>query len=229
MESSSTSGQEIDIGGIEEYILNIQRLGYRIGMVTYDSFQSANSLQVLEKNGILAQRKSVDRSAEAYHTLKDLISQSRVQGYYDKDAIIELLSIDLLPNNKIAKRPGLLKDRADAIAGAVHNAIIMAGTHTMKQIHDVNDVFGDMEEEGTFDAQTGNIIPKTNKQGFIVHGEICIACRAINCLEYSGITGRVINDEEAISMWCMACNSRWTKMDNGGWLQTVEKSISVMI
>jgi len=219
---SPSPGEEIDIGGIEDYIIDLQRMGCKIAICTYDSFQSANSLQVLEKHGIVASRKSVDRSAESYHTLKDLMTQGNIIGYFDKELILELLSLDILNNNKVAKRPGMLKDRADSVAGAVHNAVLMTGTHTMTQIHDVNDVFGDREEEGSFDAQTGNIIPKVDKRGIMITGDTCTVCRNANCLEYSGNGVRQTSVDMATKMWCLACEATWIKEND--WIMIKDKA-----
>ena len=206
-------GKEIDISGIEAYIIGLKKEGYNIIQCTYDSYQSAQTLQNLERAGMLASKKSVDRTAEAYHTLKDVIQNGNLDGYFDEDAITELLSLDILMNNKVDKRPGMLKDRADAIAGSVHNAVLSQGTLRMKGISDINDIFikEELEEnnETIFDSNTGTISPKLNKQGYIQITEACVACGDINALEFMGFDGsRTTNPQEAYRVWCFSCDDR---------------------
>ena len=224
-------GREIDIEGIENYILTLHRSGYRIAHCTYDSFQSANSLQTLEKAGIIAQRKSVDRTAEPYHTLKDMIQQGKVDGYFDRALIIELLSLDILYNNKVDKRPGMLKDRADSVAGAVHNAIIGAGSSVIREVSDMSDIFikEEIEEanESKIDLITGQIMPQTNKQGYVMISDVCVECKNINCLEYSKNASRASNPTEADGMWCMSCYSRWRKNEEGEWINNKPVMVEV--
>ena len=226
-----SGGQEIDIEGIENFILNLHNSGYKIVHCTYDSFQSASSLQTLEKAGILAQRKSVDRSPESYHTLKDLIQQGKVDGYFDREVIIELLSLDILYNNKVEKRPGMLKDRADAVAGAVHNAVLGAGMTVMKEISDMSEIFAKEEIEeandSIVDLVSGQVSMKMNKHGYIVTTDSCSKCNNINCLEFSLGNGRTNNPEEAAGMWCMYCDFRWFRDEDGEWTERSSELVGV--
>ena len=59
--------------------------------------------------------------SEAYDTLKDLLYQERIDGYFDKEVIEEILGLDIVYGDKVDARPGMKKDRADAVAGAVHS------------------------------------------------------------------------------------------------------------
>ena len=88
---------EVDIEGVEDFIISLKDSGYNIELVTFDGFQSANSIQTLNKKNIIAERLSVDRSPAPYHTLKDLVAQNLMDGYYDEALIKEILALDLLP------------------------------------------------------------------------------------------------------------------------------------
>ena len=225
-------GNEIDIKGIEDYILAIHQQGYKILQCTYDSFQSASSLQTLEKAGILASRKSVDRTLEPYHTLKDEIQQGRLIGFHDKDVITELLSLDIMYNNKVVNRPGMLKDRADAVAGAVHNAVLAAGTLRMKGVSNINDVFAETQEEENqtiLNPQTGQLNPVVNKQGLVVMRDNCLDCNNINTLEYADYTGNRTNEaSDAVLMKCLYCYSKWVKEEDT-WIQVPNLRLNLVV
>ena len=211
---------EVDIEGVQKYILALKDLGHHIEMVTYDGFQSANSLQVLTKAGMIAERKSVDRSPAAYHTLKDLVSQDLIDGYFDAELIRELLSLDLLPNEKIAQRPGMLKDRADAIAGAVHNAIEDNLAHGVTSMGDMNQIMSASNNISDGESAVdilGRLTPQPNKQGIIVNYDRCVSCRKPNVMEYANSGGRAATIEEASKGWCLYCGARYNKSLEGIW------------
>ena len=209
-----SSNSEVDIGGIEKYILSLKEMGYSIMNCTYDGFQSANSLQVLTKAGIIANKKSVDRSPEAYHTFKDLVHQEKVDGYYDKDLIKELLSLEILHNNKIVNRPGMLKDRADAVVGSVHNAMIDLDTQIVSAMADVNDVIGVKKVKK--ENHVNDIMkPITDKRGFVIMYDTCFSCNNSNGMEYSKNSMRSFA-EEADRGWCLICDNQIVKKE-GVW------------
>ena len=217
---SPPPGGEVDIGVVENYILSLRNGGYNIVQCTYDGFQSANSLQVLTKAGVLAARKSVDRNAEAYHTLKDVVQQRNLNGYFNLELIQELLALDVLPNNKIAQRPGALKDRADALAGAVHSAIEDSISHGVSSVGDMNSVFFDLTSDGeknkTFDQITGRILPQTNEHGIVLMYDSCTSCKNPNTMEYMNDTGRAFRDS-ATKGWCLHCSAKFYKDEEGEW------------
>ena len=219
---SPPTGGEIDIGGVERYILALRDSGYNIVQCTYDGFQSANSLQVLTKAGVLAARKSVDRGAEAYHTLKDIVQQGLLDGYYDLELIKELLALDVLPNNKIAQRPGALKDRADAVCGAVHSAVEDSLAHGVTSMGDMNSVFHEEnilnDGDITYDRVTGRILPKVNENGIIIMYDTCSVCDQPNTMEYMNDGGRTLSIEHANRSWCLNCEARQSINEDGVWV-----------
>jgi len=124
---------DVDFSSIENFILTLRDKGHRIVSVTYDNYQSVSSLQRLAKFGIPAKYKSIGRSSrEAYDTFKDLLYQEKIDGYFDKQTVEELLGLDVVYGDKIEARPGMKKDRADAVVGAVHGVLKERGTHFLK-------------------------------------------------------------------------------------------------
>lgn len=95
--------------------------------VSFDNFQSADSLQILASWGIEARKASTDRTNELYDTLRDVLYDSRLEGYYNEDLIAELQRLSKLKNGRIDHPPGGSKDIADALAGAVALSVEFGG------------------------------------------------------------------------------------------------------
>jgi len=156
--------KEINFKEIEQFIIRLKTDGYKIVSVTYDNYQSISSLQELQNRNIPAKYKSIGRTREAYDTLKDLIYQEKLDGYFDKDVIEELLGLDLVYGDRIEPRPGMKKDRADAVAGAVHGVLKEKGVVTgIKEMSDLGIIFTNpevLEREEKTSAPTALSDPK---------------------------------------------------------------------
>lgn len=108
-------------------VAELRKRGFVISRVTFDQFQSSDSMQILEATGIPTQRVSVDRDETAWRTLRDLIYEGRIS--LPASALLEdeLLGLKKLLNGKI-DHPALgSKDVADAVAGSVLGALEEGG------------------------------------------------------------------------------------------------------
>jgi len=56
-------GEEIILGQIEDIIFELSKLGFFIGLITFDRFQSARSMQLLREHGYVCANLSIDRTA----------------------------------------------------------------------------------------------------------------------------------------------------------------------
>lgn len=119
--------REIQLRWARNLIRELRRRGFSIGLVTFDTYQSVDSIQILETWGIPADNLSMDRNIQPYANLREVIYDGRLEGYFDPILQIELESLNLLPNGKIDHPPGGSKDMADALCGAVTNAIVLGG------------------------------------------------------------------------------------------------------
>ena len=119
--------REIQPRWFRNLIRELKRRGFVIGLVTFDNFQSTDSIQILESWGILSDKQSMDRNKQPYFTLRDMISDGRIEGYYNELLIAELEGLTDLPN-KIDHPPGASKDLADALCGAVLGALTLGGS-----------------------------------------------------------------------------------------------------
>lgn len=119
--------REIQLRWARNLIRELRRQGFTIGLVTFDTYESRDSIQVLETWGIESDTLSVDRNAKPYVNFKELIYDNRFEGYYDKLLLNELEGLTLLPNGKVDHPPGGSKDMSDAVCGAAINAIGLGG------------------------------------------------------------------------------------------------------
>jgi hypothetical protein len=115
---------QIDLGKIRAFILMLRARGVPIAQASYDAFQSADSLQILNKEGIPSKVISVDKDPEAYFALRAAIDEQRIRFYRYPPFIDEITTVQFDPIRKrVDHRPGRSKDCADAVAGALFAAI----------------------------------------------------------------------------------------------------------
>jgi hypothetical protein len=119
--------RDIQIRWFRNLIRELKRRGFVIGFVTFDNFQSADSIQILESWGIEADKLSMDRNKIPYATLREVMYDGRLEGYYRERVIEELEGLTELPSGKIDHPPGGSKDETDALCGAVMGALTMGG------------------------------------------------------------------------------------------------------
>lgn len=118
------SGSEVPLYKIREFILYlVTSLGINIQMLTFDGFQSSDSIQLLKTAGMNVGLLSVDRTDEQYLNLRSCILEGRLDLYDQPTLIKELYELDHDIKNKKVDHPiDGSKDISDALCGAVWNA-----------------------------------------------------------------------------------------------------------
>jgi len=122
-------GSEIDLSKIRGFIVFLSTI-YNVVSITFDGFQSADSRQLLVKQGLPATLLSVDRNDLPYLTLRNALFERRLAYYHYQPALNELLDLthDIdrgkvdHPDKASDDGPGR-KDVADALCGSVHGAL----------------------------------------------------------------------------------------------------------
>tara|TARA_R100001086_G_scaffold192515_1_gene109726 strand:- start:2808 stop:5885 length:3078 start_codon:yes stop_codon:yes gene_type:complete len=119
-------GSEIDLSKIRSFILYLSKL-YRIARVTFDRFQSADSIQILKKLQFEAGHQSVDRDDEAYLMLRAALFDRRLLTYRYEPFIDELLDLQRDAKSRKVDHPTKSskggkgsKDVSDGVAGVVY-------------------------------------------------------------------------------------------------------------
>ena len=125
MKIKAPQDREIDLAEIKSIVYGLKKMGFDIAKVTYDSFESASSIQELNKQGFNAERLSVDKDLAPYETFKEAIYTGRCKVCFYKPLLDELKRLELIKGKKVDHPPihGGSKDCADACAGAVYNCV----------------------------------------------------------------------------------------------------------
>lgn len=119
--------REIQIRWARQLCFELIKRGFNIKRFTFDQFQSADTMQILQAHGIESDRVSTDRTSEVWRNLRDVVHDGRLDGYYRKLVIDELLGLTQLPNGKVDHTASGSKDEADALGCAVVGAIYLGG------------------------------------------------------------------------------------------------------
>jgi hypothetical protein len=115
-------GDEIDYASIRDFIVYLLDKGVKIEGISYDNFQSYDSLQFFKKLGKIPTTKliSVDKKTESYYLLRNAFIEKRINLTYSDVLYKELneLQEDLV-SGIIDHPPDGSKDMADALAGSL--------------------------------------------------------------------------------------------------------------
>lgn len=114
---------EVEPAIIRDWIMQLaSEHDIQIGGISYDGFQSQESLQVLRRAGVFAKEISVDRKMEQYEYLRSAIYEDRV-AFCPSDILLEeMIMLEYDANkDKVDHPPKGSKDIADAVCGAIYN------------------------------------------------------------------------------------------------------------
>jgi hypothetical protein len=115
---------QISIAKIRQFIFRLRNMGMKFGLVTYDQYQSADSIQTLTSRGIPAERISVDKDDTAYLSLSNLMLERRLWMYEYGPFKEEFFNLDHdRERHKVDHPAGGDKGISDSMAGSVANAL----------------------------------------------------------------------------------------------------------
>ncbi len=116
---------EIEISEVRNVLYYLQSRGFNIHTISFDGFQSADSIQILKRRFPEVELLSVDRNTQPYEFLRSAIYEGRIRYYHYKPFISELLELEFDDvKGKVDHPPGGSKDVADAVAGVVYHCMI---------------------------------------------------------------------------------------------------------
>ena len=72
-------GSEISMAKTRRFIYYLRKIGFHIVMISTDTFQSAEFHQILQDKGFTTQIKSLDRTPEGYHILREAMVEDRIE------------------------------------------------------------------------------------------------------------------------------------------------------
>lgn len=121
LEIKPPKGGEILFWKVREVLYAMRSLGMTMRWVTFDSFQSVDSMQLLRQAGFTVGYQSMDTTEEPYRILKNAMYDQRMSFPQHDKFIKEAISLERDPKkNKIDHPPHGSKDCADAVAGVVY-------------------------------------------------------------------------------------------------------------
>jgi hypothetical protein len=123
-------GGEIQISRVREMIYAMKdKLGLNIHWVSFDQYQSADSIQVLRRKGFTTGIQSMDKTPVPYEVLKQALYDGRVFAPAHQKLQQELLALEFnSKKNKVDHPQQSSKDISDALAG-----LVLSGKHILYQ------------------------------------------------------------------------------------------------
>ena len=89
--------------------------------ITYDSYQSTDSIQLLRQMGFSTGATSVDKTSVPYEVLRTALYDGRIEAPRHDKALEEIIRLERNPKTGLIDHaPRFSKDCADAVAGVVH-------------------------------------------------------------------------------------------------------------
>ena len=117
----------VDLSEVKNWIINLRRLGFSLGLVTFDRWNSFDIQRDLKSVGINSETLSVAK--KHYEDLSMLIYEERVVLPQIDLLLEEMQELRIMNNNRVDHPRKKSKDLADAMCGSVYNAI----SHTRRE------------------------------------------------------------------------------------------------
>lgn len=111
----------VDLSEVKNWIINLRRQGFNLGVVSFDRWQSFDIQRDLKSIGINTETLSVAK--KHYEDLAMLFYEERVVAPHIDLLLEELLELRIMSNNRVDHPRKKSKDLADAMCGSVYNAI----------------------------------------------------------------------------------------------------------
>jgi len=119
----------VDLSEVKQWIQNLRRLGFDIGMVSFDRWQSFDIQNELKAVGMRTETVSVAK--KHYEDMAMLLYEERLVMPSIDLLFEELTELKIMKNNRVDHPRKSSKDLADAVCGAVFGAI----SHTPRNLN----------------------------------------------------------------------------------------------
>ncbi len=119
----------VNLSEVKQWIQNLRRQGFDIGMVSFDRWQSFDIQNELKSVGMRTETVSVAK--KHYEDMAMLVYEERLAMPSIELLFQELTELKIMKNNRVDHPRKLSKDLADAVCGAIFGAI----SHTPKDLN----------------------------------------------------------------------------------------------
>jgi len=150
----------VDLSEVKNWIINLRREGFNLGLVSFDRWQSFDIQRDLKSVGINTETLSVAK--KHYEYLAMLFYEERVAAPHIEILLEELLELRIVSNNKVDHPRKKSKDLADAMCGSVYNAISHSKRETFGEIeiHTWSSFKADRNQEVIAEKEKQQITPE---------------------------------------------------------------------
>ena len=142
----------VNLSEVKQWIQNLRRLGFNIGMVSFDRWQSFDIQNELKQVGMKTDTVSVAK--KHYEDMAMLVYEERLAMPSIELLFDELTQLKIMKNNRVDHPRKKSKDLADAVCGAIFGAI----SHTPKDQNQVVEVHTISDRPKQVDTNNNNVI-----------------------------------------------------------------------
>jgi hypothetical protein len=139
----------VNLSEVKQWIQNLRRLGFNIGMVSFDRWQSFDIQNELKQVGMRTETVSVAK--KHYEDMAMLVYEERLVMPMIDLLFEELTELKIVKQNRVDHPRKSSKDLADAVCGAIFGAI----SHTPKNLNQQVEIhtFRDRKKEVTLNPK----------------------------------------------------------------------------
>lgn len=119
---------EINFAKIRQVFYKLTQLGVNIRWISFDSYQSVDSLQILRSKGYMTGNQSMDRTPLPYDVLKNALIQGRITCPDNQYLRNEIVHLERTDKGKIDHNAYNTKDLSDSFAGVVYGLTMQRWT-----------------------------------------------------------------------------------------------------
>lgn len=121
LEVAPPRGGEIQFQEIRNLFVKLKEQGMNLKWISYDSFQSADSVQLLRQKGFVTGTQSIDQTSLPYEVMRTAFYDGRIEAPKHEKALEEIVRLERDPSTGLIDHaPRFSKDCADAVAGVVY-------------------------------------------------------------------------------------------------------------
>jgi len=142
----------VNLSEVKQWIQNLRRIGFDIGMVSFDRWQSFDIQNELKQVGMRTDTVSVAK--KHYEDMAMLVYEERLVMPAIELLFDELTQLKIMKNNRVDHPRKKSKDLADAVCGAVFGAI----SHTPKDQNQLIEVHTISDRPKRVDNDMDNVI-----------------------------------------------------------------------
>ena len=150
----------VDLSEVKQWIQNLRRLGFNLGMVSFDRWQSFDIQNELKQIGIRTETVSVAK--KHYEDMAMLVYEERLAMPMIDLLFEELTELKIMKGNKVDHPRKKSKDLADAVCGAIFGAI----SHTPRNMNEEVEIhtFRDRPKQNDTFEPSQNVIQYKPKE-----------------------------------------------------------------